>query len=96
LNDGVWFVGKDAINIRYIKPAKAVRKHIEQKDKVVFKIDTSRGKQLVDVINEIGLYSLIISSAYFWEDVKMKIIFTHEVLTINSEYIRLFLILIFN
>ena len=58
-----WFVGKDIATILgYAKTADAVRKHIDKEDKGVFVLETPGGKQPVTIINESGLYSLILSS----------------------------------
>lgn len=58
-----WFVGKDIATILgYAKTADAVRKHIDKEDKGVFILETPGGKQPVTIINESGLYSLILSS----------------------------------
>lgn len=58
-----WFVGKDVADILgYSDTAQAVRKHIDDEDKGVVEMTTPGGKQPVTVINESGLYSLILSS----------------------------------
>lgn len=58
-----WFVGKDIATILgYAKTADAVRKHIDKEDKGVFVLETPGGKQPVTIVNESGLYSLILSS----------------------------------
>lgn len=58
-----WFVGKDIATILgYAKTADAVRKHIDKEDKGVFVLETPGGKQPLTIINESGLYSLILSS----------------------------------
>lgn len=64
INEEPWFVGKDAaIILGYKEPAKAVRERVDADDRRVSKIDThSRGNQNVVIINESGLYSLILSS----------------------------------
>lgn len=46
----------------YSDPAKALRMHVDEEDKGVDKISTPGGKQNVIIINESGLYSLILSS----------------------------------
>ena len=59
----VWFVGKDVAEILgYIETAKAIREHVEEEDKGVSVLDTPGGKQSMTIINESGLYSLILSS----------------------------------
>ena len=58
-----WFVGKDvATALGYAKPTDAVRKHVDSEDRGVSKTETPSGEQDVVIINESGLYSLILSS----------------------------------
>ena len=58
-----WLVGKDiAIALGYEKPTDAVRKHVDKEDRGVSKIETPSGTQDMTIINESGLYSLILSS----------------------------------
>lgn len=58
-----WFVGKDVADILgYSDTAQAVRKHIDDEDKGVVEMTTPGGKQNMVIINESGLYSLILSS----------------------------------
>lgn len=58
-----WFVGKDvACALGYRVPNKAVREKIDSEDKGVSEMDTPGGKQDLVIINESGLYSLILSS----------------------------------
>lgn len=62
-NGEPWFVGKDVAEILgYSDTAQAVRKHIDNEDKGVVEMTTPGGKQPVTIINESGLYSLILSS----------------------------------
>lgn len=59
----VWFVGKDvAERLGYTDTAQAVRKHIDDEDKGVVDLTTPGGIQRATIINESGLYSLILSS----------------------------------
>lgn len=59
----VYFVGKDAaLMLGYTNPQKAVRTHVEEEDRGVNEMDTPSGRQQVTIINESGLYSLILSS----------------------------------
>ena len=64
LPDGqVGFVGKDVAEVLgYSRTADAIRTHVEDDDKGVFKMPTPGGLQQVTFINESGLYSLILSS----------------------------------
>ena len=58
-----YFVGKDVAEILgYRNSRKALIDHIEDEDKAVTKCDTLGGMQDLTVINESGLYSLILSS----------------------------------
>lgn len=62
-NSEPWFVGKDVADILgYTDTAQAVRKHIDDEDKGVVEMTTPGGKQNMVIINESGLYSLILSS----------------------------------
>ena len=58
-----WLVGKDvAIALGYKEPEKAVREHVSDKFKGVSVLDTPGGKQKVVVINEAGMYKLVMRS----------------------------------
>lgn len=58
-----YFVGKDVATILgYSNPRDAISKHVDDEDKGVAKCDTLGGKQNITIINESGLYSLILSS----------------------------------
>lgn len=58
-----YFVGKDiAIILGYAEPRSAISKKIDEEDKGVAKIETPSGTQEMTIINESGLYSLILSS----------------------------------
>lgn len=58
-----WLVGKDiAEKLGYSNTRKAILDHVDEDDKVVTKCDTLGGAQKLIVINESGLYSLILSS----------------------------------
>ena len=63
VKDEPWFVGKDIARCIGYKDAKAaVRDHVDDFDKGVGEIPTPGGKQNITIINESGLYSLILSS----------------------------------
>ena len=66
VNEEPWFVGKDvAIALGYGEGkslANAVAKHVDSEDRGVTKMVTPGGKQDMTVINESGLYSLVLSS----------------------------------
>ena len=58
-----WLVGKDvATALGYKNPQEAIRTHVDDDDKGVSEILTPGGKQPVPIINESGLYSLVLSS----------------------------------
>jgi len=63
--DGVpYFIGKDVASILgYERPAKAILDHVDVEDKDEVPIQDSIGRmQNTPIINESGLYSLILSS----------------------------------
>lgn len=58
-----YFVGKDVAEaLGYAEPRSAVSKKVDSDDRGVAKMETPSGVQEVTVINESGLYSLILSS----------------------------------
>lgn len=58
-----YFVGKDvAVILGYSRTADAIKQHVDEEDKGVGKIQTPGGKQNLTIINESGLYSLILAS----------------------------------
>ena len=62
INDEPYFVGKDVAEILgYTNPQKAIRDHIDEEDKTLNESFTVNGTKGV-LINESGLYSLILSS----------------------------------
>lgn len=62
LDNEPWAYGKDvAVALGYAKPTDAVRNHIDPEDRTVSKTETVNGTAPV-LINESGLYSLILSS----------------------------------
>ena len=59
----VFFVGKDVAEVLgYSNPRKALLDHVDNEDKGVTKRDTLGGTQKMTIINESGLYSLVLSS----------------------------------
>ncbi len=63
IDNEIWFVGKDVANaLGYSNSRDAIATHVEPEDKGVAKCDTLGGKQDLVIINESGLYSLILSS----------------------------------
>ena len=63
LNGEPWLVGKDVAKaLGYKNPQEALRNHVDIEDKGVSEFLTPGGKQKLPIINESGLYSLILSS----------------------------------
>ena len=64
INDEPWFIGKDAAKILgYAKPRNAIATHVDYEDKKDALIQGDLGgTQKMTVINESGIYSLIMSS----------------------------------
>ncbi len=64
INGEPWFVGKDiAVILGYSKPRNAIATHVDCEDKKVAPIQGDLGgTQQMTIINESGLYSLILSS----------------------------------
>lgn len=65
--DGIlWFIGKDvAAVLEYKNPSKAIPQHVEEEDRQKQNVPTAQNGKLVAatwLINESGLYSLILSS----------------------------------
>lgn len=80
LNDKSWFVGKDvAAALGYSNPQKAIRDHVDDEDKGVNELFTPGGKQKLGIVNESGLYSLILFSKLPTAK-KFKRWITHEVI----------------
>lgn len=58
-----WFIGKDvAVALGYSNTRDAIKKHVDADDKGVANCDTLGGRQKMTIINESGLYSLILGS----------------------------------
>lgn len=58
-----WLIGKDVAQaLGYSNPRKALADHVDEEDKGVTKCDTLGGMQDLTIINESGLYSLVLSS----------------------------------
>lgn len=65
--DGIlWFIGKDVANVlEYKNPSKAIPQHVDEEDRQKQNVPTAQNGKLVAatwLINESGLYSLILSS----------------------------------
>lgn len=63
INNDPWFIGKDvAETLGYTDTNQAIRKHVDDEDKLSRRFDGSgQGREMV-IINESGLYSLVLSS----------------------------------
>lgn len=62
-DDEVWFVGKDVAKVLgYSDPNKAISMHVDADDKLNDKTSSSLGQRGGWLINESGLYSLVLSS----------------------------------
>lgn len=58
-----WFVGKDVAEaLGHTNPQRAIREYVDSEDKGVTEIVTPGGEQEMTIINESGLYSLVLSS----------------------------------
>lgn len=65
INGEPYFVGRDVAEILgYSNSRKALADHVDEEDKGVTKCDTLGGTQEMTVINESGLYSLILAASY--------------------------------
>lgn len=63
INGEPWFAGRDiALALGYVKPTDAVRKLVDSEDRGLSKMETPSGMQDLTIINESGLYSLVMSS----------------------------------
>lgn len=63
VNNEPYFVGKDIAEVLgYSNTRKAIQDHVDEDDRGVTKCDTLGGIQELTIINESGLYSLILSS----------------------------------
>ena len=63
VGDTHYFIGKDVAEVLgYKNPQEAIREHVDEEDKGVSEILTPGGRQKMPIINESGLYSLILSS----------------------------------
>lgn len=64
IDDEVWFVGKDvAVALGYKDTINALKAHVDPEDKKGgWRITTPSGDQDMTIINESGLYSLVLSS----------------------------------
>ena len=82
INDEPWFVGRDIAEVLgYAEPRSTVSKKVDVEDRGVAKLETPSGIQEMTIINESGLYSLVLSSK-LPEAKKFKRWITSEVLPV--------------
>mgnify|MGYP001658246429 CR=1 FL=1 len=63
INDEPWFIGKDVARaLGYADTKKAIQRHVDDEDKGRDETPTPGGTQNMVIINESGLYSLVLSS----------------------------------
>lgn len=63
INEEPFFVGKDvALALGYARPDNAIGRHVDKEDKLMHQISASGQTRNMTIINESGLYSLILSS----------------------------------
>ncbi|WP_394967475.1 phage antirepressor [Candidatus Allofournierella merdipullorum] len=63
MNGEAWMVGKDVAEaLGYKNPRQALASNVEAEDRGVHSVDTPSGEQEMTIINESGLYSLVLSS----------------------------------
>lgn len=63
INSEPWFVGKDVAEVLgYERADNAIRNHIDKEDKLTHQISASGQNRNMTIINESGLYSLVLSS----------------------------------
>ncbi|CDI49144.1 phage antirepressor [Clostridium tetani] len=61
--NGIWFVGKDVAEcLGYKDTDQSLRNHVDGEDKLTRKIDGAGQSRRMTIINESGLYSLVLSS----------------------------------
>jgi len=79
IDNSHWWVAKDVCNILGLTNVSMSVERLDEDEKGISKIDTLGGNQKISIINESGLYSLIIRSNKP-ESKKFKRWITHEVL----------------
>ena len=63
INEEPFFVGKDVAEaLGYARPDNAIGRHVDKEDKLMHQISASGQTRNMTIINESGLYSLILSS----------------------------------
>ena len=63
INNEPWFVGKDVASVLgYERADNAIHSHVEEEDKLMHQISASGQRRQMTIINESGLYALILSS----------------------------------
>lgn len=89
INNEPWFIGKDVARaLGYADTKKAVQRHVDDEDKGRDETPTPGGTQNMVIINESGLYSLVLSSklpsAKIIEEMKPKVVFADAVATSHT------------
>jgi prophage antirepressor-like protein len=80
INGAPWFVVADVcVVLGHTNSRKALADHVDSDDKGVTKCDTLGGPQMLNIVNEFGIYTLILGST-LPEAKKFKRWITHEVL----------------
>lgn len=63
INNEPWFVGKDVADVLgYADTNQAIRKHVDNEDRLTRRFDGTGQSRDMTIINESGLYSLVLSS----------------------------------
>lgn len=63
INSEPWFVGKDVADVLgYADTNQAIRKHVDNEDRLTRRFDGTGQSRDMTIINESGLYSLVLSS----------------------------------
>ena len=63
INDEPYFVGKDVADVLgYVDTNQAIRKHVDNEDRLTRRFDGTGQSRDMTIINESGLYSLVLSS----------------------------------
>lgn len=63
INNEPWFIGKDVAEVLgYARPSDAISSHVDEEDKLTRQFTVSGQNRNMKIINESGLYSLILES----------------------------------
>lgn len=81
INDEIWFVGRDVARaLGYKNTAETLKIHIYEEDKLTVQLTDTGQRRSMIIINESGLYSLILSSKQLPKTKEFKRWVTNEVL----------------